>query len=37
MSETNTRRTFTKAFKLGVIEQSEHCKNIKELAGVLGL
>lgn len=37
MSNTNKRRTFTKEFKLDVINQSERCNKITELAADLGL
>jgi transposase len=37
MSNTKKRRTFTKEFKLDVINQSEHCAKITELAADLGL
>jgi transposase len=37
MSHTKTRKTFTKEFKLDVINQSEHCDKISELATDLGL
>jgi transposase len=37
MSNSKTRRTFTKEFKLDVINQSEHCDKITELAADLGL
>lgn len=37
MSNKQTRRSFSKEFKLDVIEQSEHCEKITELAADLGL
>lgn len=37
MIEKQTRRTFTKEFKLDVINQSEKCDKITELAADLGL
>ncbi|NGP88129.1 transposase [Fodinibius halophilus] len=36
MSTTN-RRTFTKQFKQDVVQQSQHCDTITELAADLGL
>lgn len=36
MSTTN-RRTFTKQFKQDVVQQSQHCETITELAADLGL
>lgn len=37
MAEKVTRKTFTKAYKRDVIEQSYQRANIKELAGELGI
>lgn len=37
MIEKQTRRTFTKEFKLDVISQSEKCDKITDLAADLGL
>ena len=37
MSKKQTRRTFSKEFKLDVINQSERCEKITELATDLGL
>jgi transposase len=37
MSKKQTRRTFTTEFKLDVVNQSETCDNIAELATDLGL
>jgi transposase len=37
MSNKQTRRTFTTEFKLDVVNQSETCDNIAELANDLGL
>lgn len=37
MSIRKTRRTFNKEFKLDVINQSEHCGKITQLAADLGL
>ena len=37
MSDKKTRRTFTKEFKIDVVNQSENCDNISDLARDLGL
>jgi len=37
MPEKQTRRTFTKEFKVDVINQSDQCDNIRELADNLGI
>src|SRR5699024_9698799 len=37
MSNKQTRSSFTKEFKLDVINQSEHCDKITDLAADLGL
>jgi transposase len=37
MTVKNTRRTFSREFKLDVINQSEHCEKITDLADELDL
>jgi transposase len=37
MSKKQTRRTFTKEFKIDVVNQSDACDNIADLAHDLGL